>query len=31
MRSTGRTLRMICGVGSSSRCSLGWLFVIEPT
>jgi hypothetical protein len=31
MRSSGRTLRMIYGVGSSSRSHLGWLFVVEPT
>ena len=31
MRSTGITIRMLFGVGHSSRSALGWLFVIEPT
>jgi hypothetical protein len=31
MHSTGITIRMLFGVGHSSRSALGWLFVIEPT
>jgi hypothetical protein len=31
MRSTGRILRMLFGIGRGSRASLGWLMVVEPT
>jgi hypothetical protein len=31
MHSTGITIRILFGVGRSSRSALGWLFVIEPT